>query len=346
MSREVSNAIYPHPFSKAYWRDACAELKNTRTLAFAALMIALRIVCKTISIPLAADLRIGIGFIVNAIGSMVYGPVVALLAAAITDTLGYVVAPNGIYFFPFIFTEMAGSLVYALFLYRAKVTPNRIILCRFCIDIFVNLLLQTPIMMWYYQVAYGKYYAPIDMLRIVKNVAMIPVESLILIIVLRMVIPPLQKMGAHVEMGDGLRLTKKNIALLAVLFAVSVGAVFGYVVYQYDVTSRSASWSAEERLRHNNEMNEAVRAADPALKDLTTVTVVESAMGKYFSDELTVDAAVYEVTAENPTAEELTALQGLSKSKAAQNESLQLIRKVRMTVDKNTWEVTALQEAD
>ena len=40
--REKSNILYPHPFSKAYWRDAASELKDTRILVFAALMIAVR----------------------------------------------------------------------------------------------------------------------------------------------------------------------------------------------------------------------------------------------------------------------------------------------------------------
>ena len=340
MIRRKNDDIYSSPFSKAYWRDACAELRSPRTLAFAALMIALRVACKAVSIPIAADLRIGIGFIINAIMSMVIGPVAALPAAAITDTLGYLVAPNGLYFFPFILTEMAGSFVYALFLYRARVSVKRIILSRFAIDLGVNLILQTPIMMWYYQVCYGKYYAPIDMLRIVKNAAMFPLESVILILVLRLLIPALNQTGFRVEMDNSLRLTKKNAALLAVLFAVSIGSVVGYAVIEYDSGSRSASWTAEERLEHNNQMNAAVRARDPELADLTTVTVVESATGKYFSNELDVQMAVYEVKdGENLSADELKALQGLSKSKAAASGEMTLLRKEEAVVDRNSWNV-------
>ena len=42
-TKAKSTALYPHPFSKAYWRDAAAELKDTKMLVFAALMIALRV---------------------------------------------------------------------------------------------------------------------------------------------------------------------------------------------------------------------------------------------------------------------------------------------------------------
>ena len=47
MARTVkSTALYPHPFSKAYWRDAAAEMKDTKMLVVTALMVALRIALK------------------------------------------------------------------------------------------------------------------------------------------------------------------------------------------------------------------------------------------------------------------------------------------------------------
>ncbi|MFR8332212.1 MAG: hypothetical protein ACLU9S_07495 [Oscillospiraceae bacterium] len=41
MNQTKSTALYQTPFSKAYWRDAALELKDTKILVFAALMIAL-----------------------------------------------------------------------------------------------------------------------------------------------------------------------------------------------------------------------------------------------------------------------------------------------------------------
>ncbi len=78
---------------------------------------------------------------------------------AVSDTLGCLLFPSGVYFFPFIFTEMAGSLVFALFLYRARVTATRVILSRFCVDFFVNIVMTSPIMAWYYHVVFNKSYA-------------------------------------------------------------------------------------------------------------------------------------------------------------------------------------------
>ena len=189
MKQTKSTALYQTPFSKAYWRDAAMELKDIRILVFAALMIALRVALKSLGIPIAADLKINIAFFINALGAMVFGPVVAILAAAVSDTLGCLLFPTGVYFFPFIFIEIAGSLVFALFLYRTRVTATRVILSRFCVDFFVNIVLNAPIMAWYYQVVLNKSYAFFQLPRILKNLALFPLESVLLILFLMVMIP-------------------------------------------------------------------------------------------------------------------------------------------------------------
>ena len=145
MSQTKIKTLYPHPFSKAYWKDAAGELKDTRVLVFAALMIALRVAMKLVAIPLAPGLKINTAFIVNALGAMVFGPVVAAICAVATDILGYLQNPEGVYFVPFVLTEVAGSVIFALFLYRAKVGPVRVMLSRFTVSLVINVLLQTPL---------------------------------------------------------------------------------------------------------------------------------------------------------------------------------------------------------
>ena len=85
----IQRRYFRTPFSRDYWYQAFSELKNTRSLVFAALILALRIAMKPLKIPIAADVNITFGFIVNSFGSMVYGPVVALLGGALSDTIGY-----------------------------------------------------------------------------------------------------------------------------------------------------------------------------------------------------------------------------------------------------------------
>ena len=225
-------ALFKTPFSKAYWIQAAKEFKRLDVLIFAALMIALRVALKSISIPIAANLRINVAFFINAFGAMVFGPVVAIAAAAVSDTLGCLLFPSGPYFFPFIFIEIAGSLIFALFLYRTEVTALRVTLSRFCIDFFVNIVLNTPIMWLYYQMVMGKTYKIFDALRIVKNLVMFPLEAVLLVLFLRVVIPPAQKLGFVYSGVDKLRFTKKNVIFLVVMTAVCVAVVALYVIFK------------------------------------------------------------------------------------------------------------------
>ena len=348
MSVKTQNCrLYDHPFSKAYWTDALMEFKDVRTLVFAALVIAIRVAMKPLKIPLGPSLDFNTQFFVNALGSMVYGPVVAVFGAAVSDTLGYLLFPNGPYFFPFIFTEMAGSLIFALFLYRARITVNRVILCRFSVNFLVNLVLQTPIMMLYYRTMLGKEYAVIDLPRIAKNLVLFPLESVLLIIFLRAAVPALARAGAvRSEVGD-LKMTRKTVVLLSVLTAVSLLASGGYMIYSYNTTSLSASYSAEERLQRNEEMNSLVLAQHPELTAEDTVTVIESAFPRFGSSLVTYTAAVYRADREvigsrtEDAAKEWKTVRGYSKSKAKKDPALTLLETAEIVVDSGTKETVS-----
>lgn len=338
--KTVSKKTFRTPFCREYWKLAFAELKDTKMIAFAALILALRIVVKPLSIPIAGDLREGIGFIINAFGSMVYGPVVALLSGALSDTLGFLVFPDGVYFPAYMLIEMAGSFVFALFLYRADITLPRLLLCRFTICLFVNVLLAYPVHVWYYQVALGKEYS-IAMIRVVKNIALFPIETVILTVVFRALVPPFSKLG-YVQSGvANLAFTKKHILLLACLFVVGLGITGGYAVYNYNTTSLSASYSPEQRLARNRAIESHVISRHPDLNADDTVCIIESAYPKAFSPDVTYNVAVYQ--ANLPSGEQaetlMAELEGLSKSKAAKREELSLLfREEILLNDRNAKE--------
>lgn len=338
--KTVSKKTFRTPFCREYWKLAFAELKDTKMIAFAALILALRIVVKPLSIPIAGDLREGIGFIINAFGSMVYGPVVALLSGALSDTLGFLVFPDGVYFPAYMLIEMAGSFVFALFLYRADITLPRLLLCRFTICLFVNVLLAYPVHVWYYQVALGKEYS-IAMIRVVKNIALFPIETVILTVVFRALVPPFSKLG-YVQSGvANLSFTKKHILLLVCLFVIGLGITGGYAVYNYNTTSLSASYTPEQRLARNRAIESHVISRHPDLNADDMVCIIESAYPKAFSPDVTYTVAVYQ--ANLPSGEQaetlMAELEGLSKSKAAKREELSLLfREEILLNDRNAKE--------
>ena len=226
---KASSNLYVHPFSAAYWRDAAYQLFDTRMLCVAAIITALRIAVKAISIPLGESLYITIGFFVNALGSMIYGPVMGLISGAISDTLGAILFPKGAYFFPWIFVEMAGSLIFALWLWRTKLSTTRIILSRFSVTLICNLLMTPLIMMWNYAwLNNGKSYKLITIPRLVKNLTLFPVESFLLVLFLSALIPALIKLGMIDRAQTKPVFTKGHIALLVVLFLIALVVVVVY----------------------------------------------------------------------------------------------------------------------
>ena len=321
MSTQKSTALYPHPFSRAYWRDAAAELKDTKMLVFAALMIAVRCALKLVYIPLAPNLRINTAFVANALGAMVFGPVVAIPAAVISDFLGWLIHPEGAYFLPFVLTEVGGSVIFALFLYRAKVTPVRVMLSRFCICFFINIVLNTPITMLYYQLMMGGKLYVLTVPHILKNLFMFPVESVVLTLFLAALLPVTSRAGLTYGTHDirqAMHFTKKQIATLVVLFLVGVGCTFAYLNYYYRTTSLSASYSDEERYAENTRMTRVLEEEDAQIDPETTVTTVESAYKKFLTNEVTYTVAVYRVNEDALSGydKELETIRGLSKSKA------------------------------
>lgn len=227
--KDLRNAtIYKHPFSRAYWRDAAMQLFDVRMLCIAAILIAVRVALKSVQIPVGPSLNITVGFFVNALGASIFGPVVAIVAAAISDTLGCLIFPQGAYFFPFIFEEISGSLLFALFLWRSNMTATRVILSRFSVVAITNLIINPTLMMWYYDVFYGKSYAFMTIPRVMKNLALFPAEAFLLTLFMGVMIPVVMKLGFMPKTNVKPILSKRHIVMLVVFFIIAALLVVGY----------------------------------------------------------------------------------------------------------------------
>ena len=142
-------------FSREYWREARGEFASPKTLVFAALIIALRVIVKMAKIPLVSGLSLTFDCYVNALGSIVYGPVVAIFVGAISDTLGCMFFPSGPYFLPFMFVEISSSVIFALFLWRRKISVGRVLISKFTVNTICNICLTSIFMKWMYAIYYG-----------------------------------------------------------------------------------------------------------------------------------------------------------------------------------------------
>ena len=340
---QKSTKLYSHPFCKDYWRDAMLEMKDTKMLVFAALIVALRVALKTIiRIPLGPSLDITPAFLANALGAMVYGPIVGALGAVVSDVLG-VLLRGDTYFLPYVLTEISGTMIFALFFYRQKITPTRVVLSRFCICFFVNILLQTPIDMLFQYVYYGYANVTLTLPRIFKNLFMFPLESVVLTVFLNAIQPVTYRLRLTCNGDAKLAFDKKQIVLLVILVAVGIASVFAYLPMHYRSNSLSAGYSTEQRIEANSSMASIVKDNTDTWDDQNLMTCVESAYKEFMGKEITYNVAIYTVAEGVEVNDDLWKL---SKSKAAAHEALTKVAAATIVVNEKTGEVVSFTLKD
>jgi len=317
----LAPGLYRTPFSRAYWRDAAQEFKSVKMLALAAVIIAARVGCRVLEIPLSPNLKISFAFFFNALGAMIYGPVVAIPAAAVSDTLGCILFPKGAYFFPFIFVDISSSLIFALFLYRAPLKGWRVVLSRFAVCFLVNIVIQTPIMLWYYKLYVGTAYAIFDLPRIAKNLCLFPFESLLLLLFLNAVRPVTYRQKLTYDPPEKLKITKSVVALVLSLFLVGAAATGAYYVYDYNTGNHTTLFSEKERADFNRDLAARIGADEDEL------VLVSKIHRTVFHSEQEVTYTVYKIDREALTDDEEAALWSKKNSDAKEIGALTLVEK-------------------
>ena len=229
-------------FTKKYWFDAAKQLKSTKMITVAALVVALRVSVKLIKISLAAGLSISLDAYVNSLGSAIYGPVVGLVVGAISDILGLIITGQmGEYFPPFTLVEMSSSFIFGLFFWRRKIKPVRVLAAKFSVNLICNIFMTSVFMKWMKFIQGGKAaadaYGIINGVRIGKNLVLFPLEATIIVVVLSSALPILAKMKLvgrkYCEIEN---LSYKKLAVEVALFTVlSVGLVLLYIFVLADL---------------------------------------------------------------------------------------------------------------
>ncbi len=362
MARTRTTTLYPHPFSKAYWRDAAAELKDIKMLVITALMIALRVALKPLAIYIGPQMAIQTATLATALGAMIYGPVMAIPAAIISDTVGFMIFPTGDYFLPFALTEIASTMAYALCLYRAKPTTTRVIISRFLICFVVNVVLQQFIFAWQYtymgnpEKAKESIMGIMTTARIFKNLFFFPIESVVITLFLKVLVPVAARAGLTFDRGEKLNFSKKQIAALVLLVVVGIGSAFGYFTYRYADTSRSADYTDKQRVQANKTMTQLVLDKTDDWDSETVVCIVDSAFRPMFENETDYTLSVYvldeeafqagvEATKNEKEPYTMDTLWGYSKSGPSKDKykSLAKVATVKVTKNEKTGEILSFE---
>jgi len=228
MKQTSQNTLYASPFSLSYWKDAASECKSIRSLTFAALLCALAIVIEKFNIPISPTVYVSMSFLVIALCSLLTGPVMAIFCGMIVDVVGAIGSPYS-FFAGYTLTAVLTALIYALFLYRTKVTFARVAISKLLVNLLVNTLLGSLWRIMFYGGMSYQYYV---MLTGIKNLVLFPLEVFLLCAFFRALHKPLVQL--HIlPASSEIRYGRKEIITLCIGAAVGVVLLVLYVMF-YD----------------------------------------------------------------------------------------------------------------
>ena len=163
------------------YKDSAREFTRLTSIAGVGMVLAVSIVLSFFSFYVTETLRIGPAYLATAMLGMLYGPVTGGIAAGLGDILKYLIKPSGPFFPGYTLTALLGGVVYGSFLYKNKVTVLRCVLSKTFINIFLNLGLNT---LWS-SILYGKAFFAILIPRVYANVALLPLQIVLLYALLK-----------------------------------------------------------------------------------------------------------------------------------------------------------------
>lgn len=142
-----------------------------RLTAFALLITLQIILTRFLSIQ-TPIVRIGFSFVPIALSSLMFGPWIAGMLAAIADVMGFFLNPVGTFHPGFIFSAFLTGIIYGLILYRKDITWFRIGLAALGVTLIVHLGLNS---LWLAQI-FGKGVWGLVASRIPKEIVLFVVQ--------------------------------------------------------------------------------------------------------------------------------------------------------------------------
>ena len=164
-------------------KSSAKELDSVPTISVTGMLIAISVVLSFFNLVISNVLQVSFSFLPLAAGGMLFGPVVGGIMGVLSDVLGYFVRPNGPFFPGFTLNALISGALYGFFLYRRPVTLKRVIAVSVLITIIVNMLLNP---LWL-SMMYGNAFIVLFTGRIIKNLVMLPINTALLVSILKLV---------------------------------------------------------------------------------------------------------------------------------------------------------------
>lgn len=161
-------------------RKSAGEFKKLQTVVFCGLMGALSIILGLFASIHFGPFSITYAWIPNRIIDFMFGPVVGALYGGVMDVIKFMLKPNGSFNLAYTAMAVLAGLIFGVVLYNKQISFMRIVFAQTLVKIFINVGMGTYLMAF----ERGQAFMALMPVRLIKNLIMIPLDSILLFIVL------------------------------------------------------------------------------------------------------------------------------------------------------------------
>lgn len=175
-----------------FYRESMEEFRKPRVLALCGMLAALAVVLGQVaSIDIGPYIKIGFSGIPNRLVDALFGPVIGAVFGGALDVIKFMIKPTGPFFIGFTFNAMLADVIFGTIIYKYPLSMKRMLIAEFLNKLIVNCFFNT---LWI-SMLYGKGFFALIPARVIKNLVMWPIDSLILYTVLKALAPAIQRFG-------------------------------------------------------------------------------------------------------------------------------------------------------
>lgn len=164
------------------------RLTDVRVLTATGMLSAIAIVLGFFKIPLTQLVELRFGSLPVAAAGYLFGPVCAGAVGFAADVGGYLVRPTGPFFPGFTLSSVISGVIFGCMLYGKEPTLKRILLAEILYTVVCGILLNS---LWL-SILYGRGFIAALSARLVKELVMIPVNTVMLAALMQ----PVKRYGA------------------------------------------------------------------------------------------------------------------------------------------------------